>query len=202
MSFIPTFNKIVNNSNQDFVNEAPVFRTNSAVIDSLQVSQIIFSGTGIFGSQGPQGKGFIIFTSVSNFNNLCSSNPTSSNIGEFVLITGGDLYLYAGTGLGNTGPAGCPLDWIYSGDITDETQIIGPQGLIGPTGTRGSTGASGIVGSQGPQGLIGSTGAVGPQGLIGSTGAVGPQGLIGSTGAVGPQGLIGSTGAVGPQGLI
>jgi len=146
MSYIPTFNKIINNSNIEYVNEAPIFRAQNAVIDQLQVSNIVIGGTGAigFGSTGPQGpmgsagligqtgpqgligeigligptgaigpqgsvgvtgKGFVIFSSVSSFSQLCSTNPTGSNIGEFVLITGGDLYVYAGSGLGTTGPA-------------------------------------------------------------------------------------------------
>ena len=137
--------------------------------------------TGDIGPQGSIGQGFRIFATTNSFNNLCSTNPTGSNIGEFVLITGGALYLYAGSGVGSTGPAGCPTEWIYSGDVTDETLLIGPQGDIGPTGSDGV---------QGPQGEVGPTGAdgvQGPQGDIGPTGADGVQG---------PQGDIGPTGAV------
>ena len=61
---------------------------------------------GQVGPQGIIGQGFRIFATVSTFNDLCSTNPTGSNIGEFVLITGGELYVYAGTGFGTTGPSG------------------------------------------------------------------------------------------------
>jgi len=125
--------------------------------------------TGADGSQGPIGQGFRIFATTDNFNSLCSTNPTGSNVGEFVLVTGGALYLYAGSGIGNTGPTGCPTEWIYSGDVTDETYLIGPTGAIGPQGVAGPTGS---VGSIGPQGDIGPTGANG-------TGTQGPQGPIG-----------------------
>ena len=90
--------------------------------------------TGAVGPQGDTGKGFQIFSSVNSYNQLCSSNPSDSNIGEFVLITGGELFLYMGTGLGQTGPTGCANSWNYAGDITDDTKLIGTTGAQGPQG--------------------------------------------------------------------
>ena len=112
--------------------------------DGVQGPQGDIGPTGANGVQGPQGsigQGFRIFATTDSFNNLCSTNPTGSNIGEFVLITGGALYLYAGSGIGLTGPTGCPTDWIYSGDVTDETLLIGPTGADGPQGPIGPTGS-------------------------------------------------------------
>lgn len=66
-------------------------------------SQGAIGATGTQGLNGPQGtvgKGFVIFSTVPSYSELCSSNPSNSNIGEFVLITGGDLFIYMGTGLG------------------------------------------------------------------------------------------------------
>ena len=59
--------------------------------------------TGPTGIQGPVGKGFQIFASVPTYADLPTS-PTGGQVGEFVLVTGGDLFLYSGTGLGQTGP--------------------------------------------------------------------------------------------------
>ena len=152
---------------------------------------------GLIGPQGSVGKGFTIFASVNSFDQLCSTNPTGGNIGEFVIVVGGQLYTYAGVGGGNTGPTGCSNDWISAGDITDESVIIGPTGSRGSTGSQGVTGPTGY---QGPQGFIGPTGAIGLQGVTGPTGArgfTGAQGFTGPTGSQGPQGLQGTPGPTG-----
>jgi hypothetical protein len=67
--------------------------------------------------------------------------------------------LYAGAGVGPTGPQG-------------------NTGAVGPTGPQGNTGA---VGPTGPQG---NTGAVGPTGPQGNTGAVGPTGPTGNSSSI------------------
>jgi len=125
---------------------------------------------GFLGPQGADGQGFKVFGTANSFNDLCNTNPTGSNVGEFVLVLGGSLYVYAGSGMGNTGPTGCPTDWIFGGDVSDESVIIGPQGFIGPTGVQGPIGPTGV---QGPTGPIGITGAQGPQGLQGIAGPTG-----------------------------
>ncbi len=165
------------------INQIPNFRANDVILSSLEVDYLhvknSFTGSfytgptgpegnqgsqGNTGSQGPQGPGFVIFGTVNSFNDLCSLNPTNENIGQFALITGGDLFLFAGNGAGNTGPYPCTNSWIYAGDITDETQIIGP------------TGAQGSLGPQGNQGNIGPQGPLGPQGFIVLIGIQGPTG--------------------------
>ena len=140
---------------------------------------------GLQGDKGDTGQGFVIFSTVNNFSELCSTNPTISNIGEFVLITGGELFVYAGTGMGTTGPTGCPLDWTYAGDITDETTIVGPTGAQGLQGPQGDIGLQGYQGDIGYQGLQGD---IGLQGLQGDIGLQGYQGDIGYQGETGPMG--------------
>jgi hypothetical protein len=107
--------------------------------------------TGLTGSVGPPGKGFKIFanlegSSTADFNSI-SPPPSDSNIGEFLLVRGGDLYMYAGTNNGNTGPN---MAYNYVGDITDEVFLYG---------STGSTGSTGQVGPTGPRGDRGESGA-------------------------------------------
>lgn len=90
--------------------------------------------------------------------------------------------------------------------------IIGPTGLIGPTGPSGGamgpTGpTSSVMGPTGPSGgPVGPTGATGPSGgPIGPTGPtgpgiVGPTGLRGVTGDRGVRGIEGPVGPTGPSG--
>lgn len=77
------------------------------------------------------------------------------------------------------------------------SQLVGPEGPQGATGSVGPIGPQGLTGPIGPQGLKGDTGSVGPQGLPGKQGE---QGLQGPQGPQGPQGLMGPVGAVGPIG--
>jgi hypothetical protein len=132
------------------------------------------TGIGITGATGPQGTSINIKGSVANPSLLPT---TGNNVNDaYIVDSNGDLYIWTAA-----------LIWNNVG------QIVGPQGLSGPTGPTGI----GITGATGPQGAtgIGITGATG----IGITGATGPQGAtgIGTTGATG----IGITGATGLQGI-
>jgi hypothetical protein len=113
---------------------------------------------GFQGYKGDVGKGFVIFSSVDNFSDLVSLSVSSNNIGEFVLIKGGELFIYNGDNNGNTGPNN---SYTHVGDITDESKLIGFQGV------QGSYGSNGTQGNQGFQGNIG----FGFQGLQGSSGS-------------------------------
>jgi hypothetical protein len=58
---------------------------------------------GIIGTQGSQGivgMGFTVFASVNSYSDLNTVMATGGNIGQFVLILGGDLFVYSGTGAG------------------------------------------------------------------------------------------------------
>lgn len=59
--------------------------------------------TGPTGPKGDTGKGFAIFAQVDTFADL-PTGPTGGQVGEFVLVKGGEIYLYSGTGAGETGP--------------------------------------------------------------------------------------------------
>jgi hypothetical protein len=179
--------------------------------------------TGSIGPQGGAGMGFVVFANTTSYTGLNTVIATGGNIGQFVLVLGGDLFVYAGTGSGYTGPGN---SYGYAGDITDESKLVGLQGYQGPTGSKGNdglTGLQGATGSQGYQGLQGSTGApgtiginglqgptgtpgtIGINGLQGPTGApgtIGINGLQGPTGTIGINGVQGLIGATGPQGLI
>jgi hypothetical protein len=174
------------------------------------------------GLQGPQGQGFMVFAAIGSENELDTLNFTQSNIGQFVLQTGGRLYVCLGSFLGTQGFQNA---YEYVNDLTDETIIIGPQGfqgytgVTGPQGVLGSQGIQGnsIIGPQGPQGdsILGPQGhqgnfIIGPQGPQGES-ILGPQGhqgisILGPqgyTGVTGPQGVLGPqgyTGVTGPQG--
>jgi len=56
----------------------------------------------ITGPTGSPGKGFRIFTTSTSLDEL--PNGDINNIGEFALITGGEMYVYLGENLGETGP--------------------------------------------------------------------------------------------------
>ena len=102
--------------------------------------------------------------------------------------------------------------------VAEELDVIGSEGIPGPTGPpgpqgiQGTAGVDGVIGPTGPQGTagvdgaIGPTGATGPQGTAGVDGAIGPtgpQGTAGVDGAIGPtgpQGTAGVDGAIGPTG--
>ena len=71
---------------------------------------------GFQGYKGDVGKGFIIFSSVDNFSDLVSLSVYPNNIGEFVLIKGGELFIYNGDNNGNTGPNN---SYTHVGDITE-----------------------------------------------------------------------------------
>ena len=94
------------------------------------------------GAQGPRGQGFVIFATSDSFAGMNAISPTGSNIGEFVMILGGQLYVYSGTGAGSTGPSNYPNSYNYGGDVTNDAL------LIGPTGPQGS--ASMVPGPTGP----------------------------------------------------
>ena len=78
---------------------------------------------GPIGYTGPSGKGFVVFAhldSTAQFITM-SPPPTSDNIGEFVIIKVGDLYVYVGPNNGDSGPN---LAYQYVGDITDEAFLM------------------------------------------------------------------------------
>ncbi len=135
---------------------------------------------GVQGLKGDTGEGFKVFATSYSYTGLNSIIATGGNVGEFVLITGGDLFVYSGTGAGTTGPN---ISYSYAGDITDESKLIGVQGFQGLAGTTGTNGVQGV------QGLAGSTGPSNPgvQGFQGfsSTGTQGLQGLVGFQGIAG-----------------
>ena len=127
-------------------------------------------------------------------------NPGPLNnieIGDFVMIRGGDLYMFVGDSDGGTGPystevtadnvfvdvannqlvtlvqASSSRMFEYIGDIVNEGLLMGP---TGPTGSTGGTGPTGLTG---PTGQPGPTGGTGPTGLTGPTGTTGPHGPTG-----------------------
>jgi hypothetical protein len=158
--------------------------------------------TGATGPKGDTGLGFSVFTTGDTLADL-NPTPSISNIGQFGLVKGGELYVYMGTGEGSTGPG---LGYNFVSDLTTESLLIGATGATGAAGLQGSTGATGATGETGLQGSTGATGATGETGLQGSTGATGAtgetglQGSTGATGATGETGLQGSTGATGATG--
>jgi collagen type I/II/III/V/XI/XXIV/XXVII alpha len=159
---------------------------------------------GIQGIQGPQGslgKGFKVFMSGLTIDNSVTSafydSGSGTHVGEFFLMTGGNMYCYIPGTLANVG-TGDYVDFKFSGDVTNESVLRGEQGTTGATGSQGLQGATGSQGSQGLQGITGSQGSQGLQGITGSQGFQGSQGLQGATGS---QGLQGSTGSQGIQGI-
>ncbi len=126
--------------------------------------------TNIYGPTGPKGDagmGFYIFATSPSYTGLNNIIATGGNVGEFVLITGGDLFVYMGTGSGQTGPG---RSYFYAGDITDESKLMGASGPTGPSGNTGPTGPSGNVGAQGPAGSSFTTQNFGNYKILVSTG--------------------------------
>ena len=158
---------------------------------------------GLTGLTGPSGMGFSVFATGTSLDSLNHPGVSPLNIGQFAILTGGQMYVYMGTdgstgpGLGSTGPNN---QYSYVADLTDETVVTGATGATGELGSTGATGAKGDQGSTGATGELGSTGATGAKGEQGSTGATGQAGEQGSTGATGQAGDQGSTGATGEQG--
>lgn len=125
--------------------------------------------------------------------------PSSPTDGQ-TLVANGLTYVYVAASnvwnllisevAGPTGPSG-------------PTGSQGPTGPTGAQGIQGATGPTGATGSQGIQGVTGPTGSQGIQGVTGPTGSQGIQGITGptgSTGVTGPTGPSGSSGPTGPQG--
>jgi outer membrane protein OmpA-like peptidoglycan-associated protein len=77
---------------------------------------------------------------------------------------------------------------------------MGPQGMMGQTGSQGATlvGPVGAAGSQGASGTQGSGGLTGGQGYT----MAGSVGATGSAGPAGVQGITGPTGSQGPVGIV
>lgn len=84
---------------------------------------LILAGGGV-GSTGPPGIGFTIFDTESTFSTLPTG--TENNIGQFAIVTGGDLFLYKGLNKGQTGPDN---SYDYINTINEEALIPGPTGL-------------------------------------------------------------------------
>jgi len=153
-------------------------------ISGLQGSQGLIGfqglvGTGAIGSQGFQGnqgfrgfqgnqglkgdvgQGFVVFANANSYTGLNNVIATGGNLGQFVLVLGGDLFVYSGTGAGTTGPGN---SYGYAGDVTDESKLIGFQGNQGLRGTTGAQGFQGIAGTTGTNGVQGSQGPAGAGG--------------------------------------
>jgi hypothetical protein len=109
----------------------------------LELGWFVNSSTGL---KGDTGQGFKVFASSNSYTGLNDLSPTGGNIGEFVLITGGDLFVYMGTGVGSTGPLS---SYEYAGDVTDESKLIGFQGFQGSVGFQGDIGFQGLKGDGG-----------------------------------------------------
>jgi hypothetical protein len=90
--------------------------------------------TGLTGATGPVGKGFRVFSLVNSSNELPIA--TDERIGEFVLVVGGELYVYTEACYGSTGPG---TRYSLVGNIGD-SPLTGPSGNMGATGPAGATG--------------------------------------------------------------
>lgn len=126
--------------------------TGATGVNGLDGATGLTGSTGETGLTGPTGLGFIIFATANSVGELPAGN--ASNLGEFALVKGGELYVYMGSELGEAGPDN---SYHFVGDVTDESLIIGPTGstgLTGATGTIGLTGATGLQGATGPSGTI------------------------------------------------
>jgi Collagen triple helix repeat (20 copies). len=119
---------------------------------------------GIEGPRGQDGAGLAI---IDFFDTLAELTATITNPNP------GDAY-----GVGTAAPFDVYVYGLSSG-WTNNGQLTGPEGPIGPQGPAGIQGSQGDTGAQGPQG---DAGAQGPKG---DTGVQGPQG---DTGPQGPQG--------------
>ena len=117
------------------------------------------------GLTGITGKGFTIYATYSSETLLVADDL---HIGEFVLITGGMLYLNKGISQGDY-PANTAFHFV--GDITNDALLVGPQGLQGLQGLQGIQGVAGVAGSAGVAGTVGPAGTsiTGPQGLAGQS---------------------------------
>lgn len=149
-------------------------QTLAAVVERVQAESAAVNAValqGAAGEKGATGQGFRIFTTGTSLATLSAGG--TSNAGEFGLVKGGDLYVWMGSNLGNTGPNNA---WEFVGDVTDEAMI---RGATGPTGPAGSNGTIGVNGS------TGATGATGPTGPAGTNGTIGVNGATGATGPVG-----------------
>jgi hypothetical protein len=155
---------------------------------------------GIQGNQGAQGKGFKVFMSgesiTGSVTNAFYDGGSGTHVGEFFLMTGGNMYCYI-PGTVENSTTHDYTDFKYSGDVTNEAVLKGEQGQ---TGSQGAAGAAGAVGSQGFTGATGSQGAAGAVGSQGRTGATGSQGAAGAVGSQGFTGATGSQGAAGASG--
>ncbi len=146
--------------------QGPVGDPGPIGFQGVQGYQGLFGPTGYIGVQGLQGvqgyqglkgdvgQGFVIFATSPSYTGLNNVIATGGNVGEFVLITGGDLFVYSGTGAGSTGPGN---SYEYAGDITDESALLGIQGNQGFQGLAGVQGLSGLQGSMGHTGDFGAT---------------------------------------------
>jgi hypothetical protein len=113
--------------------------------------QGLFGSTGSIGPQGGAGMGFVVFANTTSYTGLNTVIATGGNVGQFVLVLGGDLFVYAGTGSGYTGPDN---SYGYAGDVTDESKLVGTQGFQGFMGSTGS------IGLQGPAGSVSFSGSL------------------------------------------
>jgi hypothetical protein len=183
--------------------------------DKLSPEIVLVGSTGAQGLQGTQGlqgslgKGFKVFMSGITIDNTVTSafydGGSGTHVGEFFLMTGGNIYCYIPGTLADSG-TGDYVDFKFSGDVTNESVLKGEQGQTGAQGTTGTQGIQGLqglqgtTGIQGTQGLHGTTGTQGLQGLQGTTGIQGLQGTTGTQGSTGTQGIQGTTGIKGEQG--
>ena len=108
--------------------------TGSVGPQGLQGYQGNMGTTGSIGPQGGAGMGFVVFANTTSYTGLNTVQATGGNIGQFVLVLGGDLFVYAGTGSGYTGPGN---SYGYAGDVTDESKLYGTQGPVGVQGPQG-----------------------------------------------------------------
>ena len=123
-------------SNKSKVINAEVYENNRLANYLIPISNGVplpagpIGPTGPTGIKGDQGMGFQIFTHTNDYSELPIA--TTSEIGKFALVKGGDLYVYVGE---NKGSTGINHSYDYVGDLTNESMIIGPTGFTGPTGT-------------------------------------------------------------------
>jgi hypothetical protein len=75
-----------------------------------------------------------VFTLINSPEELPAA--TFNNIGQFALVTGGDLYIYVDSCCGSTGPSN---RYNFVGNIGDSL-LTGPSGGVGATGPQGATG--------------------------------------------------------------
>lgn len=182
----------------------PMTNLNGLVSFEIGAGDIIFGSLSeIDWSQGP----YFIKTQTDPNG---GSNYSIEGVSELLSVP---YALYALNG--NEGAAGTDGNGIVSvtennnGTFTlifdDETtfttsDLTGPQGPKGETGSPGEQGPQGIAGPKGEKGDEGKQGPAGPQGEQGPRGEIGPQGPIGIHGEKGAKGEPGNDGLIGPQG--